>query len=228
MRRISRCHALVLLMGIFAGFASSTEAHDVFTGYVQHRVMVSVGAKYMDVTVQLTFFEEGSNHERKHIDANQDGRLSRAEIDQYLRELDPKLARLVTLRIGGRPVVLTPLRATELDLLGQERVVRGHHRLTLYYFASTPEQLASNTELMVEDRLWPDSRALGSIQVEGKDGCRLEALALADPVFTPARDGESRSFQARILSSPASEEAKLVRDPKKPQKLQGNSRTNHE
>lgn len=192
----------------------------MFSAYVQHRVMISVGAKYVDVTVQLTFFEEGSEHEREHIDANRDGRLSRAEIDPYLKELEPKLAGLVTMRIGGRQAALTPLRASELDLLGQERVVRGHHRLTLYYFASTPEKLAANTELMVEDRLWPDARALGFIQAEGRDGCRMETVPLGDPVFAPLKNGESRCFKARIVAEPASEAAKTMRKPKQVKKTQ--------
>ena len=56
---------------------------------------------------------------------------------------------------------------------------------------------------MVEDRLWPEFRALGAVQAEGRDGCRLEAVLSNDPVFAPARDNEAREFKVRILTPPA-------------------------
>ena len=212
MKQLARCQLFSLLAGIFITSLDNARAHDFFTACTQHRVAIAIGAKYVDVTVQLTFFEEGSEHEREHIDTNGDGRLSRTEIDAYLHELEPRLAKAVILRIGGHPVTLTPLRGAELDLLGQDRVGRGHHRLILYYFAPTPVILAPQTELVVEDRLWPDVRALGSIQVEGKDGCRLKALPASDPVFPPAKDNEARSFKALVLSPPASPAKDAARD----------------
>ena len=217
--------AIILSLGLFIVGLCAGQAHVLFTACIQHRIAVTIGAKYMDVTVQLTFFEEGSEHEREHIDANSDGRLSRAEIDAYLQELEPKLAKLVTMRIGGRPVALAPLRATEIDLLGQDRVVRGHHRLTLYYFAPTPQKLAPQTELIVEERLWPNVRALGSIQVEGKDGCRLEALPAGDPMYPPAKENEVRAFKARVLSPPTSPGPTPARDRNQARQTQSNNHT---
>lgn len=187
---------------ILIAASPSLQAHDLFAAYIQHRVGISMGARHIDVTVQLTFFEEGSEHERTHMDANRDGRISRAESDAYLQTLEPKLAKAVTLQIGGRPVTLIPLRTPELDLLGQDGVGRGHHRLVVYYFAPVPQQLSPGMEILVENRLWPEARALGSMQVEGKEGCRLEAVPAGDPVFPPAKGAEARIFKARLLSPP--------------------------
>lgn len=191
-----------LWAGILLAIAPSLQAHDLFAAYIQHRVAISMGARHVDVTVQLTFFEEGSEHERAHMDANHDGRISRTERDAYLQALEPRLAKAVILQMGGRPVTLIPLRTPELDLLDQDGVGRGHHRLVIYYFAPVPKELSPGMEIMVEDRLWPEARALGSIQVEGKDGCRLEAVPASDPVFPPAKGAEARIFKARLLSPP--------------------------
>lgn len=178
-------------------------AHDLFTAYLQQRVAVTLGAKHVDLTVQLTFFEDGSEHEREHMDTNGDRRISRAEKEAYLVKLEPDLNRAVTLRLAGQPLPLTPLREPELDLLGHDRVGRGHHRLTLFFFAPTPTHLTAGAELVVEDRLWPKTRALGALQAQGADGCRLEAVPRSDPVFPPAREGEAREFKARLLAPPA-------------------------
>jgi hypothetical protein len=169
-----------------------------------------MGARHVDVTVQLTFFEEESERERKRIDTDQDDRLSRAEIDAYLQELESRLANAVTLTVNGRPLSLTPLRAMDLDLMGQNRSGQGHHRLTLYYFAPTPDNLKLGTEVIVHDGLWPRVRALGSIQTEGTHGCRVEALPPSDPIFPPAREGEARGFKARVLSPPTSTHARVA------------------
>jgi hypothetical protein len=71
---------------------------------------------------------------------------------------------------------MTPLYAPQLDLLGNNHVGRGHHQLTLFFFATTPDDLVSGTEMTIENRLWPGVRALTALRVEGRDGARLEAL----------------------------------------------------
>ena len=192
-----------LLVGIFAGGGRvPVRAHDFFAGYIQHRVEVTMGARDVDVTVQLTFFEESSTHEREHMDANGDGRLSLAETETYLKALAPKLTPAVRLRIGDAPVALTELYAPELDLLDNDRVTFAHHQLMLHLFGRTPTRLTAGASIVVEDRLWPGGRALGTLQVRGQDGCRLEALPQSDPVFPPARDGEARQFKARVQAPP--------------------------
>jgi hypothetical protein len=193
---------LVVFAVVVTAIACSGFAHDLFAAYIQHRVAVTLGAKHVDVTVQLTFFEDGSEHERAHLDADGNGRISRAEIEAYLREFESRLAQAVGLRAGGQAVALLPLYPPAIDLLGNDRVGRGHHRLTLHFFAPTPVELAPGMEMVVEDRLWPGTRALGLIQAEGRDGCRLEAIPPGDPVWPPARDGEAREFKARLLAPP--------------------------
>ena len=181
--------------------------HDLFTAFVQHRVQLVVGAQHADVTLELTFFEDASEHEREHLDTNGNRRISQAERESYLRRLAPAAEKLVRLKAGGRELPLTPLYSPRLDLLGSDEVGRGHHRLTLFFFAPTPRYLKPGDEFLIEDRLWPEARALGSLEVEGRDGCRLEVLPRGDPVFPPARDGEARVLKARCLRPP---------EPKKP------------
>lgn len=210
-----RLGALLLWIGWLGG-AVPASSHEVLAQYLQHRVAVTLGARHVDVTVELTFFEDGSAHEREHMDADGDGRLSRAETDAWLRQLEPRLAGAITLRLDGRPVALIPLRAPELDLLGDERVGRSHHRLTLFFFAPTPVDLVPGAEVVVEDRLWPKSRAVVVLQVEGRDGARLEAASLGDSLRLPAREGEPRMFKARVLTPPrAAPPAEHSRKPRK-------------
>jgi len=193
-----------------AGIVASNpmlSAHDLFAAYVQHRVAIVVGARHVDVTVQLTFFEDAAEHEREHMDVNGDGRVSRAEIEATLERTAPALATAVQLRVAGKAVELIPLFEPALDLLGNDRLGRNHLQLTLKYFAPTPADLAAGAELVVEDRLWTDTRALGVVQTEGKDGCRLEPLPPKDPAFPPTRDGEGREFKARVLAPPPTKAA---------------------
>ncbi len=169
--------------------------HDLFTAYIQHRVGLTVGKAHVDVTVQLTFFEDSSEHEREHLDTDQDGRIDGAERREYLRQFADKLEGKVRLKADGEEWTLIPLYAPELDLLGNDTVGRAHHRLTLYFFAASPEVREKGTELVVEDRLWPDVRALASLEAQGREGWRLEVAEIADPVFPPAREGEARKFR---------------------------------
>lgn len=191
------CGVCFLIAGIVPGLA-----HNSLAGCIQHRIEVTGGAQYLDVTVQLTFFEEVSAHERGDMDTDQDGRVSRAEESAYLKELEPVLSKAVGLRLNGQQVALITLYPAEMDLLGNDRVGPVRHQLTLHYFARTPLDVASGAELVVEDRLWPGVRAMGSLQAQGKDDWRLEALPRSDVLFAPARDQEPRTFAARVITPP--------------------------
>ena len=200
----SRVAPLAALAAVLTTFGSprAVWSHDLFAAYVQHRVQLTVSAQHTDVTIELTFFEDASEHEREHLDTDGNGRVSVGEREAYLRRLAPALEERVRLKTGRGELPLTSLYSPRLDLLGNDQVGRGHHRLTLFWFAPTPEDLKSDTEFVFEDRLWPDVRALGSLEVEGKEGCRLEASPRGDPLFPPARNGEAREFKARCLHPP--------------------------
>lgn len=213
----SRWVAVLVSATLLGGLLALTgRAHDTLAGYLRHHVTVSLDARHVDVTVHLTFFEDGSEHEREHMDADQDGQLSRAETEAYLKQLEPQLGGALKLRVADKPVDLVPLREPELDLLGYNRTGRWHHRLSLFYFAPTPPDLAAGAELVLEDRFWPGTPALGLLQVESRDGARLEATPLRDSLLPPARKGEAREFKARVLAPPKAPPATSANVQRKP------------
>ncbi len=179
-----------------------TPAHDVFRAYVQHNIHLTIGARYIDLVVDLTLFEEWSAKERALMDANADGHVTRAELDAYIKKLAPQLAKQVQLCVAGRELTPTPLYDPEIDLLGDEKVEPAHHRLRLFFFLPTPADLPADTEVVVKDRFWPEAKALGTLQAEGRDGCTLEAEKPSDPGFAPAGPGEARLFKFRCLKPP--------------------------
>ena len=191
--------ALAALAVVLPG---TTSAHDLYTAFIQHRVQLEVGAQHIDLTLDLTFFEEWSSRERRRMDADADGRITRAEIEGYLRKHAPALAKQVRLLVGGREVPLAELYEPEVDLLGSDQAGPAHHRLRLFFFAATPSALRGTNNLEIEERLWPDAKALLTLQAEGHDGCRLEAEKLADPSLPPAQPDEARVFKVHCLKPP--------------------------
>jgi hypothetical protein len=193
---------IISITVVLAALSQAALGHDVFTSYIQHRIAITAGARHIDVAVELTFFEDSSEHERQHMDTNGDGLISHEEQHAYLSELEPKLTRAVELRLGPQTLSLSSLREPQLDLLGNNRVGRGHHRLTLWFFAPTPTDIKAGAELSVADQLWPKARALGALHAMGINGCKIKAVPPDDPLFPPARDGEARQFKARFLAPP--------------------------
>ncbi len=203
-KRWSSLFALAVMIGVSPGV---TSAHDLYTAFIQHRVQLEVGAQHIDLTLDLTFFEEWSSRERRLMDADKDGRITRAEIEWYLMKLAPALAKQVRLLVGGREVALAELYEPEVDLLGSDQAGPAHHRLRLFLFAPTPSTLGGTNGLVIDDRLWPDAKALVTLQAEGRDGCRLEPEKLADPTLPPAQTGEARVFKVRCLTPPKAQSA---------------------
>jgi hypothetical protein len=136
------------------------------------------------------------------MDADADGRITRAEIEAYLKKLAPELSKQVELRVAGRELPLAPLYDPEADLLGNDKAIPGHHRLRLFFFAPTPATLRAGDEFVIEDRLWPEARALAYVAAEAQDGSTLEAEQSHDPALAPLRLGGAHVFKVRCLKPP--------------------------
>ena len=214
-RRRSVWLAVLLLGGTVINLRRDAVAHDLFAAYVQHSVHLTVGARHIDLTLDLTFFEEPSLRERAVMDADANGHITRSESASYARKVATQLAEQVVLRVADQEVPLVPLYDPEIDLLGSDRVGLAHHRLRLFFFAPTPTALRAGADVVVEDLLWPENKALGTLQADGRDGCTLETEQTSDPSFAPAGKGDARLFKVRCL-----------KPPRTPASLPGSSATN--
>lgn len=184
------------ILGILLS-SSSLCAHDLLAEYVHHRIKVSAVAEHLDLTLELTFFEEGSRAERVRMDADRNGRIDRTELEAYAGSLAADVGSRVRWFAGEVPMPLVPLYAPEVDLLGDDRVGRMHHRLTLRFFCRLPHALKPGVALVVEDGLWPGWPAVGVLQASD-DGKKTEGIlrakALTDHLWPRLREGESRRF----------------------------------
>lgn len=173
----------MLLALLWIAATLDSPGHDLFTAFVQHRLHLQVGARNLDLTLDLTFFEEWSGRERQKMDSDGDGRITRSEIDIYLKRLASSgLSQQVRLTHAGKPVPLALLYEPEIDLLGSNRAAPAHHQLRLSFFAPTPPSLQAGDELRVESGLWADAKALVSVQVDGQDGCQMQGDAGREPL----------------------------------------------
>jgi len=203
----SRRGGVRLALGLCAivafGAPRLVEAHNILSEFIQHGVHLTVGAQHMDVTVDLTFFEEWSAREREVMDADDNGSITRAEQEIYLRKLAPEISKHVKLRVAGREVTLVPLYDPEVDLLADDKVGPAHHRLRVFFFAPTPA-LRAGDEIVIEDSFWPEAKALATPQTEGHDGSKLTTLVSLEAGLTPARarQGEAHRFKFHCLEPP--------------------------
>jgi len=200
-RPVWRLFALVAI-----GMSSSAEAHDVLGTYVQHGVHLTIGMDHVDVTLDLTFFEEWSTRERRTMDADASGKITRTELNSYVTKFAPQLAQQVKLRVAGREVPLVPLYDPEVDLLANDTVGPAHHRLRLFFFAPTP-MLQEKDEIVIEDHLWPEAKALATSAAEGRDGCTLTAEDSAHAGSAPLRPDGAHVFKFRCLGAPVKKSA---------------------
>jgi hypothetical protein len=184
--------------------ASPALGHAVFMTYIRHDAGITIGARNIDITLQLTFFELQSLGERRRMDGDGNRILTSHEIQAYLKENAPGFASGAVLAVDGRPLDLIPLYEPELSLEGGDAVVPAHHVVKLYYFCRTPADLSPGSTLVLEDRLWTGAPALSSLKTLADDGRELVAVVDADPVSNPSgMDGPVR-FVARLARPPVS------------------------
>lgn len=170
---------------------------------MQHTVILTVGAQRVDVTLELTFFEQWSVRERRAMDADRNGIITRAEQDAYLKRIEADLCRQVKLFVAGREMPLASLYPPEIDLLANTGVGPAHHRLRLFFFAASPVSLRAGDEIVVEDRLWLQANALTTPRVEADDGCGLATGLPADIDSLPGTLGQQRLITFKCLQRPS-------------------------
>lgn len=202
-RRGIRLCTILLFCHLFLCYPPATNAHELFSTFIQHTLRLSVDARYVDLTVELTFFESWSTRERRIMDADGDGRITKAELKAYLKIIAPVVADQVRLKLEEQDLPLALLYDPEADLLGNWRTTPSHHRLQLHFFAARPAQLSNNSNLVIEDRLWPEARALASIAAEGHDGAAFDVEPLEDPALNELRPTQAHQFKIRCLKPPA-------------------------
>lgn len=192
--------AWVRRVGVGLLLASTAQPHDLFSAYVRHDVRVVAGGEHLDLTAELTFFEESAERERRRMDVDGNGRIERTEVEAYQRRVTEEVRGQVRLVLDDRPVELAPLYLPEVDLGGHNRVGPAHHRLRLSYFARTPTGLTDTQKLRVEDDLWPRYQALGSIAVGGPGGARLGGGQPAVALLATARGAETRPTETPLAT----------------------------
>lgn len=207
-----RCAArvLFLLVWLAGGLQMPLAAHEFFSTCIQHSVHVAVGAKHIDVKLDLTFFEEWSARERAAMDQDGNGNITRPEVAAYQKRWAAQLVKQVKLFVAGQELPLILLYDPEVDLLGHQTTDRAHHRLRLSLFVATPAGLRANDQLVIEDQLWPDAKVLPTLEAEGRDDCKLttEISLAGKTVVVPG--AESRRFIFRCVKPPRAAAAKTT------------------
>jgi hypothetical protein len=193
---------VLLLGGLVAGLWLPAAAHDFLRAYIQHAVQLTVGAEHVDLTVDLTFFEQWSEHERREMDTDANGHISLHEQDSYLKKVSPELYQKVKLRVAGRELELIPLYDTEIDLLADDKVEPAHHRLRLFFFVANATALRAGDEITVEDCLWPHAKVLGTPQVVTHDGAEFTSVTRIGSASASGSVDAERLIRFRCLKPP--------------------------
>ena len=142
----------------FASQVPTAFAHPELGDALQHRVVLTARSEYVDLTIEISFDGERSLRERRSIDANNDGTLSKSERDAYLLRIQAEADCRVRLTINGEAARLLTLYDPELDLHDSRDMEHHPHLVRLSYFISV--HCASGDAIAVSDSLWPEYPAI--------------------------------------------------------------------
>jgi hypothetical protein len=193
---------LLLALCIWLALIGGLQAHDLFAEYVHHRVKLSARENHLDLTFELTFFEEGSEQERRIMDCDGSGRIERGEVDAYVKRLSRGLTNAPTVFVGDEQLRVSPLYEPEVNLLGNDAVQWAHHRLVLFYFVPVLPRLTDGAVLRVGDPFWPSWPAVVVVQGAASEGSGLglRPEVLPDSLLRGVREGERREFRVIVES----------------------------
>ncbi len=180
-------------------------SHPLLSDYVEHHIVVRVDRENIDVEIDLTFHDMRSLLERRRMDADHNGLVTRDETAAYLAQLADSLEDALVIHFEGRPLPATLLYDPQVDLAGNVAAMGVRHVLKLAYFARTPRPLSDGT-LEIDDRLWPAAAATGSL--ETKAGPATPVLASTPlEVWLPGKDSSPRVLALSVRSTAGADRA---------------------
>jgi hypothetical protein len=197
--KVLRSLVAVLLAGLM--LPGTTSAHPALMDTLRHSIEVRVGPEDTDIEVEITFHELRSMAERRRMDADRDRAVSPEELSAYARNLEESLTDQLGLQIDGNAVPVIPLYRPEVDLLETPQVVPARHVLRLFYFARTPADFRSGSELVLSSTLWAEAPAVCLFSAEGQEGARLAAIRTDSSALSPGSTGR-RELRARCIEQP--------------------------
>ena len=155
------------------GFAM---AHSTLSAYVQHDVLLEASKTYLDLTVQLTFFDDEAEARRDALDVNGDGDFSAEERAAFKKALMAEAEKALLLHVDGAALELVSRFDPEIACAvppGGEAHLR--FEIRLHFFADLPALPDGKAALEVHDSLYADVPAMASLRVAAKDGIQISA-----------------------------------------------------
>lgn len=163
----------VLIMAMAA--AAGAVAHPALSSLVQHEITLEAGAKYVDITVRLTFFGHEATHLRGGLDRDGSGTISVEEWKTSRKRFLHMAERQFTMRTGAESLALLPRFDPEIEAKASGQAGLEQVTLTIHLFTRRPEAKSGETVLILEDGLVPDAPAMAAFHVVGRDGLRVVA-----------------------------------------------------
>jgi hypothetical protein len=168
------CRGVVLVMACFT--SSFALAHTSLENYVRESVLVTVGPGNVDIRINFSFPAGLSIAERKLMDKDGDGKVSKDEQETYLSDLQTRAEQLLRLSINGQATSLIPLDDPALDLQDTRQAEPHSHELQLAYFARVPKDFGVGDTITLDSGLWTDVPLMVSVSREGTDGIRINTV----------------------------------------------------
>jgi hypothetical protein len=168
-----RAVTVTIVMAAFCAWPCG--AHSLLSDRVQHHIALEMGARNMDVRLELVLFADRAHALEQEMDADSDGQVSRREEGNYLRELAKTIEKDVTLRVGEHELELIALYSPRLKRSVERTPGHAHEsvRIDLVFFARTPPSARSGDEIVVRYGLWKDVPAIHGFTLHGRDGLRF-------------------------------------------------------
>ncbi len=163
-------------------------AHTSLERYVRECVSISVGVENIDVRIQFSFPADLSLAERRLMDRDGDGKVSKGEKEAYLNDVQTRAEQLLRLSVNGQAVLLIPLEDPVLDLQDEPGIEAHPHELRLAYFARMPKAFGVDGTIALDSGLWTETPLMVSVSMEGAAGIHFHAVD-TQGLREPSKDG---------------------------------------
>ena len=189
----------ILIIGLCGSI--NAFAHPTLSDSIGHSSTLTIGAQYIDATVELTFLGTHAQIKRRELDLNKDGHIESSELKAYSRSLLPKAAKYIRLKQGQAPLDLISLYDPEIDVGSTRDISTTPVTIRISFFTSTPKNITTQNQLSLHDTFYSGIPGIYRHSVLGTDG--LHTTLISQPMISHKPSTKKQTPVLKVTVTPA-------------------------
>lgn len=175
-------------------------AHPTLSDSIRHTKALTIGPKYIDATVELTFLGAHAQIKRRELDINKNGHIESTEIKAHAQTLLSKAKKHIKLKQDQDSLKLINLYDPEVIVGSTRDISTNPVTIRFTYFTHTPKSSSKQNILTLHDTLYAGIQGNYRFSIATTDDFHAKLISQTMVSHTPNSKRQPPHLKAEVTS----------------------------